>query len=286
MKQTAFPRVTDRSTMGIYLNDIQRYPLLTREEEKELARRARDGDAQARETLVRSNLRFVVSIAKKYAGNGVPLEDLVNEGNLGLIRAVERFDPDRGYKFISYAVWWIRQAILTAVSEAPRLVRLPMTRVALSQRAPRAARQLAQDFGREATAAEIATSLDVTAHEVEEVTIFSRAAMSIDDPLGDNEEGLSFVEQMPDEESESPDHKLFADMLRRDLHRELEHLTERERTILHKYYGLDGVTPMTLEQIGREMGYTRERIRQIKEQAIGKLRRRPHADEMSDYLCA
>ena len=276
----------DRSSLSLFLNDIQEYPLLTRAEETELARKVRAGDSAAREKLIRSNLRFVVSIAKKYAGNGVPLEDLVNEGSLGLIKAAERFDPERGYKFISYAVWWIRQAILHSLSEAPRMVRLPMNRVGLAQRATRTARKLEQDLGREPYAEEIAQELSVTEREVAEVLSFSRGHVSLDEPLSGEGEDTTFVEQIRDESTESPNSNLFAQRLGRDLRRALQHLTERERTILEKYYGLNDAAPMTLEEIGRELGYTRERIRQVKEQAIEKLRSRSQSRDMADYLCA
>jgi RNA polymerase primary sigma factor len=275
-----------RSSLALYLGDIQKYPLLSRAEENELARLARGGDAAAREKLIRSNLRFVVSIAKKYAGNGVPLEDLVNEGNLGLVRAAERFDPERGYKFISYAVWWIRQAILHSLSEAPRMVRLPMNRVGLAQRAARAARKLEQDLHREPDADEIARELSVTGAEVEEVMNFSRGHLSLDEPLPGEAEESTFLEQIADENAASPDANLFAQMLGRDLRRSLRHLSQRERTIVEKYYGLDGEEPLTLEEIGRRLGYTRERIRQLKEQAIETLRSRPRAQEIADYMCA
>lgn len=275
----------DRSSLSLYLSDIQKYPLLSRAEENALSRLARDGDSAAREKLIRSNLRFVVSIAKKYAGNGVPLEDLVNEGNLGLVKAAERFDPDRGYKFISYAVWWIRQAILHSLSEAPRMVRLPMNRVGLAQRAGRATRKLEQDLGRDPYLEEIARELAVSEHDVAEVMSFSRGHVSLDEPLsGDGED--AFVDQIPDENAESPDRPLLEQMLGRDLRRALEQLTERERVILTSYFGLDGSEPLTLEEIGRRLGYTRERIRQVKEQAIEKLRGRPRMNSIADYLCA
>lgn len=276
---------TDRSSLGLYLDDIRRYPLLTRAEEDRLARLAQAGDRAAREKLIRSNLRFVVSIARRYAGNGVPLEDLVNEGNLGLVKAAERFDPARGYKFISYAVWWIRQAILHSLSEAPRMVRLPMNRVGLAQRASRTARKLEQDLGRDPYTEEIARELDVTEREVAEVLSFSRGHVSLDEPLS-GESDDAFVDQIEDGNAESPDRNLFAQMLGRDLGRALQHLSEREQLIIRKYYGLDGETPLTLEEIGRGLGYTRERIRQVKEQAIEKLRTRPHASQIADYLRA
>ncbi|HEX5131425.1 MAG TPA: RNA polymerase sigma factor RpoD/SigA [Candidatus Krumholzibacteria bacterium] len=277
---------SDRSSLGIYLRDIQRYPLLSRKEEDALARLASTGDVAARAKLIRSNLRFVVSVAKKYANHGVPLEDLINEGNLGLVKAAERFDPERGYKFISYAVWWIRQAILASVSEAPRMVRLPMNRVALAQKATRVARQLEQDLEREPQAADIARVLSVTEEEVAEVMGHSRSHLSLDEPLSGEHEDTSFLDQIEDENAESPDREVFAQMLGRDLRRELANLTEREQFILNKYYGLDGEDALTLEEIGHRLGYTRERIRQVKEKAIETLRSRPHASEIAEYLCA
>jgi len=281
---TIAKRSSDSSGLDVYLKDIQRYPLLSRAEEDALARRVREGDPVAREQLIRSNLRFVVSIAKKYAGNGVPLEDLINEGNLGLVRAAERFDPERGYKFISYAVWWIRQAILQSISEAPRMVRLPMNRVGLAQRVSRSARKLEQDLARSPLPEEIAADLSVTEQEVREVLGFARGHVSLDEPMSSDSED-TYVEQISDEDGDSPDRDVFAQMLSRDLRRAMGTLTDRERTILSRYYGLDG-DPLTLEEIGRQLGYTRERIRQIKELAIEKLRNRPHAREMAEYLCA
>ncbi len=275
------------SSLDIYLNEIRRYPLLSREEELDLARRARSGDAAARDRLVRSNLRFVVSIAKKYVGNGVALEDLINDGNVGLVKAAERFDPERGFKFISYAVWWIRQSILVSVSENSRMIRIPMNRVGLAQRATRTSRVLEQDLGREADAEELAKELGVTRKEIEEVTAFSQGHLSLDQPVHDDGNESTFVDQIVDEHSASPDTGAYADSLRRDMERALESLTDRERTILTRYYGLSGVKPRTLEEIGKEMGYTRERIRQIKEQAVDKLRSRPQAAQyIEDYMSA
>ncbi len=276
-----------RNSLDIYLNEIRRYPLLTREEEKDLARRTRLGDAAAKDKLVRSNLRFVVSIAKKYVGNGVPLEDLINDGNVGLVKAAERFDPERGFKFISYAVWWIRQSILVSVSENSRMIRMPMNRVGLAQRASKASRALTQDLGREADAEELAKELGVTKKEIEEVTSFSQGHLSLDQPVHDEGNESTFVDQIVDDKTAAPDTGAYVDSLRRDMERALESLTDRERTILTRYYGLSGVKARTLEEIGKEMGYTRERIRQIKEQAIDKLRSRPQASQyIEDYMTA
>jgi RNA polymerase primary sigma factor len=274
----------DRSSLDLYLKEIQRYPLLSRKEENDLARRTREGDQLAREKLIRSNLRFVVSIAKRYAGHGVPLEDLINDGNFGLVKAAERFDPERGFKFISYAVWWIRQSIMQSVSNNSRLIRLPMNRVALAQQATRAARELEQDLGREPSAEEIAKELSVKEEEVREVITFSRSHLSVDETVGGDGDETTFVEQIEDESATSPDAGLYAEMLGRDLEDALESLTERERVILSTYYGLGGRTPKTLEQIGHDLGYTRERIRQLKEQAIEKLRARSGVTQIADYL--
>jgi RNA polymerase primary sigma factor len=276
-----------RSSLDLYLNEIRRYPLLSREDEVALARKVRAGDMQAQEKLVRSNLRFVVSIAKKYVGNGVPLEDLINDGNLGLVKAAERFDPERGFKFISYAVWWIRQSILVSVSENSRMIRMPMNRVGLAQKATKLSRQLEQDLGRDPDAEELAKELGVTREEIEEVTTFSQATLSLDQPVHDEGNESTFVDQIVDDKNASPDKGAYADSLKRDMARALEGLTDRERTILVRYYGLNGVKARTLEDIGKEMGYTRERIRQIKEQAIDKLRSRPQsAQYIEDYLTA
>jgi RNA polymerase primary sigma factor len=262
----------ERSTFSVYLGDINRYPLLDRAREYELAVRSRAGDVSAREELIKANLRFVVTVAKRYVGNGVALEDLINEGNLGLVMAASRFDPDRGTKFISYAVWWIRQAILRAVSENSRLVRLPMNRVALAQKAAREARRIEQVTGREADAASIAASLDVTAAEVEEVTVFSRAHLSLDQTVGQDADEVSMVEQIEDVDGLRPDAAAERALAERDLRRMMQHLSNREREIVTSYFGMDGEEPRTLEQIGKQLGYTRERIRQIKEEAIDKLR--------------
>ena len=276
-----------RKSLDLYLNEIRRYPLLTREEELDLARRVRTGDAAAKDKLVRSNLRFVVSIAKKYVGNGVPLEDLINDGNVGLVKAAERFDPERGFKFISYAVWWIRQSILVSVSENSRMIRMPMNRVGLAQRASKASRALEQNLGREADAEELAKELGVTKKEIEEVTSFSQGHLSLDQPVHDEGNESTFVDQIVDDKTAAPDAGAYVDSLRRDMERALESLTDRERTILTRYYGLSGVKARTLEEIGKEMGYTRERIRQIKEQAIDKLRSRPQASQyIEDYMTA
>jgi len=204
-----------------------------------------------------------------------------------LVKAAERFDPERGFKFISYAVWWIRQSILVSVSENSRMIRMPMNRVGLAQKATKMSRQLEQDLGRDPDAEELAKELGVTREEIEEVTTFSQATLSLDQPVHDEGNETTFVDQIVDDYNAAPDKGAYADSLKRDMDRALESLTDRERTILVRYYGLNGVKARTLEDIGKEMGYTRERIRQIKEQAIDKLRSRPQsAQYIEDYLTA
>jgi RNA polymerase primary sigma factor len=277
----------EEGSLDQYLREISRYPLIPQEEEVRLAQRIRVGEEEALDKLVRSNLRFVVSVAKKYQNQGVSLSDLINEGNLGLIRAAHKFDETKGIKFISYAVWWIRQSILVSVSENSRMIRMPMNRVGLAQKATKLSRQLGQDLGRDPDAAELAKELGVTREEIEEVTTFSQATLSLDQPVHDEGNETTFVDQIVDDRSASPDTGAYVDSLKRDMERALESLTDRERTILVRYYGLNGVKARTLEDIGKEMGYTRERIRQIKEQAIDKLRSRPQsAQYIEDYLTA
>jgi RNA polymerase primary sigma factor len=287
MRRAAVKNDFASDSLSNYFDDIGRYRLLTRREERDLGRRIRKGDRDALDALVCANLRFVVSIAKTFQGHPVPLMDLVSAGNLGLVRAAQTFDETKGVKFISYAVWWIRQSILVSVSENSRMIRMPMNRVGLAQKATKLSRQLEQDLGRDPDAEELAKELGVTREEIEEVTTFSQATLSLDQPVHDEGNETTFVDQIVDDRNASPDKGAYADSLKRDMARALEGLTDRERTILVRYYGLNGVKARTLEDIGKEMGYTRERIRQIKEQAIDKLRSRPQsAQYIEDYLTA
>jgi RNA polymerase primary sigma factor len=277
-------RGSSREALDVYLDDIKRSPLIDRQEETELARRAKDGDSAAMDKLVRSNLRFVVSIAKRYSGQGVPLDDLINEGNLGLVRAAHRFDPERGYKFISYAVWWVRQAILHSLSQHSRVVRLPLNKAGNLSRIGKASRTLLQELGREPTHAEIAERLGLAERDVEETLSVANGQVSLHDAFSDEPGDHAFIDYLEDTEGAAPDDELYKEFLSKDMLRVLETLNERERMIMTLYFGLAGETALTLEEIGRHLNLTRERIRQIKEQAIDKLRQSTRARYLSAYL--
>jgi RNA polymerase primary sigma factor len=248
----------EEGSLDQYLRDISAYPLISRDEEAHLARHIRKGEQEALDKLVRSNLRFVVSVAKKYQNQGVSLSDLINEGNLGLIRAAHKFDETKGIKFISYAVWWIRQAILQALAEQSRIVRVPLNRAGTLHRIGKRANALLQELGRDATHAEIANGMDITEEEVAKTMAISQTHLSLDAPL------------TPGEDNRLLDY--------------LSHLKERESKILRLYFGLDGSEPMTLEEIGALLGITRERVRQIKEKALSRLRHVSRARALESYL--
>jgi RNA polymerase primary sigma factor len=267
------PPLSDRTdgSLDQYLREISRYPLIDRDEEARLARGIRRGEEEALDKLVRSNLRFVVSVSKKYQNQGVPLPDLINEGNLGLIKAARRFDETKGTKFISYAVWWIRQAILQALAEQSRIVRVPLNRAGLVHRISRKKAALVQELGREPTAAEIARALNASREEVEESLTIARSHLSLDAPMVPGEDGC-LMDCLPDRLSPGPDARTFEKALTDTLEAALATLEEREATVLRVYFGLGGDTPRSLEEIGRRLGITRERVRQIKERALGRLR--------------
>lgn len=254
-----------------YLKEISRYPLIDRAEEARLAKGIRRGEEEALDKLVRSNLRFVVSVAKKYQNQGVPLSDLINEGNLGLIRAAHKFDETKGIKFISYAVWWIRQAILQALAEQSRIVRVPLNRAGALHRLGKRKSTLLQELGREPTVAEIAKDMDLSHEEVERTLAISRSHLSLDAPMTPGEDNR-LLDYLPDQFSPGPDDEMFETALKDTIEDTLATLKERESRILRLYYGLDGDDPMTLEQIGGILGITRERVRQIKEKALDRLR--------------
>lgn len=257
----------EASTLDQYLFDISRYPLIDREEEVRLAQ---DGSPESLEKLVRSNLRFVVSVAKKYQNRGVPLPDLINEGNVGLIRAADRFDPTKGVKFISYAVWWIRQAILQALAEQSRVVRVPMNRAGALHRVGKYASNFVQERGREPTAAEIARELDLSSSEVEATLSVALSHRSLDAPVGTGDDS-PLAEYLPDDVASPPDDDAYEEALRDTLCNALSTLTAREAKVVRLYFGLDGQEPMTLNEIGELLGLTRERVRQIKEKALERL---------------
>ena len=254
-----------------YLDEIGRYPLISREEEAELVRRIRDGDSEALDKLVRSNLRFVVSVAKKYQGQGVLMADLINEGNLGLIRAAHKFDETRGIKFISYAVWWIRQAILQALAEQSRIVRIPLNRAGTLNRIGKRSRALFQELGREPTPREIAADLDLSIEEVRTGLSVSRSSVSLDAPTLKGEES-PLLDYLPDELAADPEDETYDHALQEVVEEALNSLDAREAKVLRLYFGLDDQDPMTLEEIGMLLDVTRERVRQIKEKGLTRLR--------------
>ena len=273
----------EEGSLDQYLRDISVYPLISRDEEAALARLIRVNDQEALDKLVRSNLRFVVSVAKKYQNQGVSLSDLINEGNLGLIRAAHKFDETKGIKFISYAVWWIRQAILQALAEQSRIVRVPLNRAGTLHRIGKRAAALLQELGREATHAEIAQGMDITEEEVAKTMSISQATLSLDAPMAPGEDN-KLLDYLPDTMNPTPDEQIFVKALTESIEEALSHLKERESKILRLYFGLDGNEPMTLEEIGALLGITRERVRQIKEKALSRLRHVSRARALESYL--
>jgi RNA polymerase primary sigma factor len=273
----------EEGSLDQYLRDISVFPLITREQEVELAKKIRGDDQEALDTLVRSNLRFVVSVAKKYQNQGVSLSDLINEGNLGLIRAAHKFDETKGIKFISYAVWWIRQAILQALAEQSRIVRVPLNRAGTLHRIGKRASALLQELGREATHAEIASGTDLTEEEVAKTMAISQIHLSLDAPMTPGEDNR-LLDYLPDTTNQTPDEETFEKALTESIQLALAGLKEREAKILRLYFGLDEAEPMTLEQIGAVLNITRERVRQIKEKALSRLRHVSRARALESYL--
>jgi RNA polymerase primary sigma factor len=271
-------------SLDLYLREINNTSLLTREEERELAKRIHKGEEDALHRLVKANLRFVVSIAKQYVNQGLSLADLINEGNLGLIKAAHRFDEKRGFKFISYAVWWIRQAMLQALAEQSRIVRLPLNRAGTLYRIGKAARQLDQELGRNPEVEEIAKKLNLSQEEVRDTMQIANSHLSLDASFNNDQEENSLVDYLADETQEPPDEMTFSNALSDDMVKALSTLTDREQTILMLYFGLGDAEPMTLEEIGKKMHLTRERIRQIKEKAILRLRHSSRSKYLKGYV--
>jgi len=274
---------SDEGSLDQYLREISKYPLINQEEEVRLAQRIHNGDEEALDKLVRSNLRFVVSVAKKYQNQGVSLSDLINEGNLGLIRAAHKFDETKGIKFISYAVWWIRQAILQALAEQSRIVRVPLNRAGALHRIGKRSSALLQELGREPTPAEIAEGMDFTMEEVQKTLAISQTHLSLDAPLTPGEDN-KLLDYLPDTQNSGPDNETFEKALIESIEEVLSTLKEREAKILRLYFGLDGPEPKTLEEIGSLLGITRERVRQIKEKALTRLRHVSRARALESYL--
>ena len=280
------PRPRDgagEDSLDHYFREISGFPLITREREADLARRIRASDPEALDVLVRSNLRFVVSVAKKYQNHGVALGDLINEGNLGLIRAAHKFDETKGIKFISYAVWWIRQAILQALADQSRMIRVPLNRASTLYRIGKRASALRQTLGREATHAEIAEGMDIDAEEVARMMSIAQDHVSLDAPLRPGEDNR-LLDHLVDDAGHAPDERVLESSLAEAISASLASLNAREATILRLYFGLGPEEPMTLEQIGALLGVTRERVRQIKEKALSRLRQATRAQALASFL--
>ena len=282
-------QVTNRETASLdkYLQEIGRVDLITAEEEVELAKKIKGNNkavaARALEKLTKANLRFVVSVAKQYQNQGLSLPDLINEGNLGLIKAAQRFDETRGFKFISYAVWWIRQSILQALAEQSRIVRLPLNKIGSINKINKAYNALEQEHEREPSAAEIAKVLDMSENEVKESIKNAGRHLSMDAPLVEGEDS-NLYDVLKSNESPNPDKDLLIDSLRTEIERSLGTLTDREADVVRLYFGLKGNHPMTLEEIGEKFDLTRERVRQIKEKAIRRLKHTSRSRILKTYL--
>lgn len=278
-------QITNRESQSLdkYLQEIGKVDLLTPDEEVELAKRIREGDQLALERLTKANLRFVVSVAKQYQNQGLSLGDLINEGNLGLIKAAQRFDETRGFKFISYAVWWIRQSILQALAEQSRIVRLPLNRVGSLNKISKTFSDLEQKFEREPSPDELAEVLEVTTNEVVDTMKISGRHVSMDAPFIQGEEN-SLLDVLENDGDDTPDSELMNDSLRREVQRALSTLTQREGDVITLYFGLNGEHAMTLEEIGEKFNLTRERVRQIKEKAIRRLRHTSRSKSLKPYL--
>lgn len=278
-------QVTNRETPSLdkYLQEIGKVEMVTADEEVELAKRIRSGDPKALERLVNANLRFVVSVSKQYQNQGLSLPDLINEGNLGLIKAAQRFDETRGFKFISYAVWWIRQSILQALAEQARIVRLPLNKIGSLNKISKTFSKLEQSYEREPSADEVAKELEIAPREVKNTMLSSGKHVSMDAPLGQDED-VNMYDLMPGNESSIPDRELINESLRKEIERTLTTLPRREADIIRLYYGLNGYHQHTLEEIGEEFELTRERVRQIKEKAIRRLKHVSRSKILKTYL--
>lgn len=280
-----FKHITNREAASLdkYLSEIAKEPLLTPEDEIRLAIQIRNGDNTALERLIKSNLRFVVSVAKQYQNQGLSLGDLINEGNVGLMKAARRFDETRGFKFISYAVWWIRQSILQALAEQSRIVRLPLNRVGTLNKIGKEYGRLEQEFEREPSPEELANALEMDVEELSDVLRMNGKPMSMDAPFNQNDEN-SLHDVLVNDELPSPDEELMNESLKAEIKSTLNILNEREKEVLKLYFGIETDQPLTLEEIGEKFNLTRERVRQIKEKAIRKLRHNSKSKNLKSYL--
>jgi RNA polymerase primary sigma factor len=278
-------QITNRESQSLdkYLQEIGKVDLITAEMEVELAKRIREGDQAALEKMVNANLRFVVSVAKQYQNNGLTLGDLINEGNVGLIKAATRFDETRGFKFISYAVWWIRQSIIQALAEQSRIVRIPLNRVGTLNKVNRTFSDLEQKFQREPSSEELAEVLEIAIEEVTDTIQIGARQVSVNAPFIQGEEN-GLLDVLENDSEKTPDSALIDDSLRREVQRSLSSLTKKEADIISLYFGLNGLHPMTLEEIGEKFHITRERVRQIKEKGIRRLRHTSRSKTLKSYL--
>ncbi len=279
------PKFVDHSNDLIdkYLQEIGNVPLLTPDEEIDMAKKIKAGDEQALERLTKANLRFVVMVAKQYQNQGLSLNDMINEGNIGLIKAAKRFDATRGFKFISYAVWWIRQSILQALAEQSRVVRLPQNKIGAISRIGKVFSDLEQEFEREPSMEEIADQMDLTAEEVNTTLQLSSRHLSVDEPIND-EDANTLMDVIENNQQVAPDQELITESLKVEIKNALETLSSREREVIKLYFGIDEDHPLTLEEIGERFGLTRERVRQIKEKGIHRLRHTSRSSKLRDYL--
>lgn len=278
--------ITNRESESLekYLQEIGKVDLITPEEEVKLALRIKQGDQQALDKLTKANLRFVVSVAKQYQNQGLTLPDLINEGNLGLIKAAQRFDETRGFKFISYGVWWIRQSIMQALAEQSRIVRLPLNKVGLTNRISRAYTQLEQEYERTPTVEELAFFLDIETEEVAATLNVAARHVSMDSPLSDGEES-TLIDVLVNGNADSADKQImFNDSLKKEIARSLSILTERQNEVICLFYGIGIEQPLSLEDIGMRFCLTRERVRQIKDKALTKLRSASRSNLLKEYM--
>ncbi len=280
-------QITNREAESLdkYLQEISKFDLITPEEEVNLARRVRDGDEIALNRLTKANLRFVISVSKQYQNQGLSLPDLINEGNLGLIKAAQRFDETRGFKFISYAVWWIRQSILQAIAEHARIVRLPLNKIGSINKVNKAFSKLEQEFERNPSNAELAEELDIKVKDVQKSFSIASRHMSMDAPMSkDDESSSSMYEVFVSPDGTSPDDEILSESLKEEIERSLSTLSPREAEVVKLYFGIDQRYPLTLEEIGEKFDLTRERVRQVKEKALRKLKQRSRSRLLKDYL--
>lgn len=278
--------ITNRESESLekYLQEIGKVELISPEEEVKLALKIREGDQAALDKLTKANLRFVVSVAKQYQNQGLTLPDLINEGNLGLIKAAQRFDETRGFKFISYGVWWIRQSIMQALAEQSRIVRLPLNKVGLTNRISRALTQLEQEFERTPSAEEVANFLGIEVEEVSATLNVAARHVSMDSPLSDGEEN-TLIDVLINNNADSADKQiLFNDSLKKEIARSLTMLTERQKEVICLFYGIGVDQPMSLEDIGARFNLTRERVRQIKDKSLSKLRSASRSHLLKEYM--